>query len=360
MNIQGWFPLGLTGLISLLSKGLSRVFSRPGCGLSWGERIVGWWPGLGASRRWQRRCLDGRAPEPSSPAGACPWPASPLVPSFPRPVPFSAPRQRRAGHPCSRPASWVSSSPPDPQVTFRTGAWRTRLWLGRGRRREEALEGERGHPLPPARRLPGLGPLLGVLAPAPPRGHPPSPLPSTPARLRRRPPSPGTAGPLGPPGPLSSRHPRLSPYPGARLVSETPLQQQAEARRKQSVLSRGFKTPKGKGRAALRSPDSPQTPKSPLEKTRYDTSLGLLTKKFIQLLSQSPDGGLRSELGRRGAEGAREGFMTSPKSWKASTSLRSLKTKCSGWAAVYLRTGAYWSSVKACQKWPSSVRKRRN
>ena len=27
VNIQSWFPLGLTGLISLLSKGLSRVFS---------------------------------------------------------------------------------------------------------------------------------------------------------------------------------------------------------------------------------------------------------------------------------------------------------------------------------------------
>ena len=27
MNIQDWFPLGLTGLISLLSKGLSTVFS---------------------------------------------------------------------------------------------------------------------------------------------------------------------------------------------------------------------------------------------------------------------------------------------------------------------------------------------
>ena len=27
MNIQGWFPLGLTGLISLQPKGLSRVFS---------------------------------------------------------------------------------------------------------------------------------------------------------------------------------------------------------------------------------------------------------------------------------------------------------------------------------------------
>ena len=29
MNIQGWFPLELTGLISLLSKGLSRVFPNP-------------------------------------------------------------------------------------------------------------------------------------------------------------------------------------------------------------------------------------------------------------------------------------------------------------------------------------------
>ena len=27
MNIQGWFPFGMTGLISLLSRGLSRVFS---------------------------------------------------------------------------------------------------------------------------------------------------------------------------------------------------------------------------------------------------------------------------------------------------------------------------------------------
>ena len=27
INVQDWFPLGLTGLISLQSKGLSRVFS---------------------------------------------------------------------------------------------------------------------------------------------------------------------------------------------------------------------------------------------------------------------------------------------------------------------------------------------
>ena len=32
MNIQGWFPLGLTDLITLLSKGLSRVFSSPTTG----------------------------------------------------------------------------------------------------------------------------------------------------------------------------------------------------------------------------------------------------------------------------------------------------------------------------------------
>ena len=29
MNIQNWFPLGLTGLVYLLSKGLSKVFSKP-------------------------------------------------------------------------------------------------------------------------------------------------------------------------------------------------------------------------------------------------------------------------------------------------------------------------------------------
>ena len=43
MNIQDWFPLGWTGWISLLSEGLSRVFSNTtvqkhqffGCQLSW-------------------------------------------------------------------------------------------------------------------------------------------------------------------------------------------------------------------------------------------------------------------------------------------------------------------------------------
>lgn len=50
-----------------------------------------------------------------------------------------------------------------------------------------------------------------------------------------------------------------------------------------------FRTPKGKYIQVDGLP-SPKTPKSPGEKTRYDTSLGLLTKKFIYLLRESEDG----------------------------------------------------------------------
>ncbi|XP_039710756.1 transcription factor E2F2-like [Pteropus medius] len=50
-----------------------------------------------------------------------------------------------------------------------------------------------------------------------------------------------------------------------------------------------FRTPKGKCIRVDGLP-SPHTPKSPGEKTRYDTSLGLLTKKFIYLLRESKDG----------------------------------------------------------------------
>lgn len=34
----------------------------------------------------------------------------------------------------------------------------------------------------------------------------------------------------------------------------------------------------------------PAAPKSPGERTRYDTSLGLLTKKFVGLIAESPNG----------------------------------------------------------------------
>ncbi|NXL83513.1 E2F2 factor, partial [Alectura lathami] len=61
------------------------------------------------------------------------------------------------------------------------------------------------------------------------------------------------------------------------------------AKRKLDLEGPEFRTPKGKGRTLAQVP-SPRTPKSPGEKTRYDTSLGLLTKKFIRLLSESADG----------------------------------------------------------------------
>ena len=43
MTIQGWFPVGLTGLISLLPKGLSRVFSNT---IVWKHQFFGTQPCL--------------------------------------------------------------------------------------------------------------------------------------------------------------------------------------------------------------------------------------------------------------------------------------------------------------------------
>ena len=43
MNIQGWFPLGLTCLISLLSKGFSRIFSST---TVWKHQFFGTQPSL--------------------------------------------------------------------------------------------------------------------------------------------------------------------------------------------------------------------------------------------------------------------------------------------------------------------------
>ncbi|KAM9851765.1 transcription factor E2F3-like [Aulostomus maculatus] len=59
------------------------------------------------------------------------------------------------------------------------------------------------------------------------------------------------------------------------------------------------RTPKARGGSAVANGaqiKTPKTPKSPPEKTRYDTSLGLLTKKFVDLLAQSPDGVLDLNL----------------------------------------------------------------
>ena len=57
--IQGWFPLGLTGLISLLSKGFSRVFSNP---TVWKHQFFSVQPSLWSNshiRPWllEKRCI---------------------------------------------------------------------------------------------------------------------------------------------------------------------------------------------------------------------------------------------------------------------------------------------------------------
>ncbi|XP_067111814.1 transcription factor E2F3 [Osmerus mordax] len=74
---------------------------------------------------------------------------------------------------------------------------------------------------------------------------------------------------------------RLQLEEGARPAMEDSVRSGRARRNSPSVRA---------GRARRNSPSGPKTPKSPPEKTRYDTSLGLLTQKFVQLLARSQDG----------------------------------------------------------------------
>uniref|UniRef100_A0A8V5HDK0 Uncharacterized protein n=1 Tax=Melopsittacus undulatus TaxID=13146 RepID=A0A8V5HDK0_MELUD len=120
--------------------------------------------------------------------------------------------------------------------------------------------------------------LLGTVGTPPTMGFAPNPFPSSPihslACFYNR---------LRPPG---LPH---APGGGAWLHPSVGFSLPLQAKRKLDLEGSGFRTPKGKGRTLAQVP-SPRTPKSPGEKTRYDTSLGLLTKKFIRLLHESPDG----------------------------------------------------------------------
>ena len=55
VNLQGWFPLGLTGLISLQSKGLSRVFSNT---TVWKHQFFGFQPSLWSNTHICTRVLE--------------------------------------------------------------------------------------------------------------------------------------------------------------------------------------------------------------------------------------------------------------------------------------------------------------
>ena len=60
VSVQGWFPLGLTGLISFQSKGLSRVFSSP---LVWKHQFSNTqpslWSDLTLTINWITACTSG-------------------------------------------------------------------------------------------------------------------------------------------------------------------------------------------------------------------------------------------------------------------------------------------------------------
>ena len=55
MNIKGWFPLGWTGLMSLQSKGLSRVFSSA---TVWKHQFFSTQPSLWSNSHLQTRLLE--------------------------------------------------------------------------------------------------------------------------------------------------------------------------------------------------------------------------------------------------------------------------------------------------------------
>ena len=82
MNIQGWFPLGLTGLFSLLSKGLSRVlFSY------WLFNLVQYSHSVMSNSLQPHGLQHARPPCPSpSPrvhSNSCPWVGDAIQPSHP-------------------------------------------------------------------------------------------------------------------------------------------------------------------------------------------------------------------------------------------------------------------------------------
>ena len=55
MNIQGWFPLGSTGLISLLSKGLSRIFT---IATAWKQHFFSTQPSLWSNSHFRTLLLE--------------------------------------------------------------------------------------------------------------------------------------------------------------------------------------------------------------------------------------------------------------------------------------------------------------
>ncbi|CAE1332310.1 E2F3 [Acanthosepion pharaonis] len=76
------------------------------------------------------------------------------------------------------------------------------------------------------------------------------------------------------------------------FIDTKPILSKPQAKRKLEldVITEELRSPKRSRKTKTLSDCSPKVSRSPGEKTRYDTSLGLLTKKFVGLLRNAPDG----------------------------------------------------------------------
>ncbi|XP_061175785.1 transcription factor E2F3-like [Saccostrea echinata] len=95
-------------------------------------------------------------------------------------------------------------------------------------------------------------------------------------------------------GGLTPHGPCYSPVTGVKQLIGRPQAKRKLELEPSNITNEGFKTPAKtyKRRRTVSGATSPKVPKlgSPSEKTRYDTSLGLLTKKFVGLLQSATDG----------------------------------------------------------------------
>ena len=110
MSIQGWFPLGLTALISLLSKGLSRVFSSTTVRK---HQFFSAQPSLWCNLHIHTWLLE--KPKPNHLVGKSPLPLDrfPTVATKPLRIQLLLPPSPYSWHPISRtsPVLWVCQGP---------------------------------------------------------------------------------------------------------------------------------------------------------------------------------------------------------------------------------------------------------
>ncbi|KAJ8340706.1 hypothetical protein SKAU_G00353390 [Synaphobranchus kaupii] len=109
---------------------------------------------------------------------------------------------------------------------------------------------------------------------------------STPSDVDIHPAAPNSAGEIllfaTPQGPAPAEDPRRP------TLGRPPVKRKLDLDSDHQYVSSSRPAPQGRTPAATPAP--PRVPKVSVEKSRYDTSLNLTTKRFLDLLAQSPDG----------------------------------------------------------------------